>query len=88
MKSSNQNDCKGQIIILFAISLIALVGMVGLAIDSGRAYGVKAKMSAAVDAAAIAAARGLAPIASPMRKLQRLNSIMEISPPTIWARLD
>ena len=59
MKAINRNDCKGQIIILFAISLIALLGMVGLALDSGRAYGVKARLSAAVDAAAIAAARGL-----------------------------
>jgi Flp pilus assembly protein TadG len=51
--------CKGQIAIIVAISLIVLIGMVGLAIDSGRGYGVKAKLSAAVDAAAIAAARGL-----------------------------
>ncbi len=59
MKSINRNYCKGQVIVIFALSLIVLVGMVGLAIDSGRAYGVKAKLSAAVDAAAIAAARGL-----------------------------
>ncbi|MCX7102801.1 MAG: pilus assembly protein TadG-related protein, partial [Methylobacter sp.] len=60
MNNINRNYCKGQIIVLFAISLIVLVGIVGLAIDSGRAYGVKAKLSASVDAAAIAAARGLA----------------------------
>jgi Flp pilus assembly protein TadG len=59
MKSIYRNYCKGQIVILFAISLIALIGIVGLAIDSGRAYGVKAKLSAAVDAASISAARGL-----------------------------
>jgi len=59
MKSTNRNYCKGQVIVIFALSLVVLVGMVGLAIDSGRAYGVKAKLSAAVDAAAIAAARGL-----------------------------
>ncbi len=60
MNNINRNYSKGQIIVLFAISLIVLVGIVGLAIDSGRAYGVKAKLSASVDAAAIAAARGLA----------------------------
>ena len=59
MKSSNRNYCKGQVIIIFALSLVVLVGMVGLAIDSGLAYGVKAKLSAAVDAAAIAGARAL-----------------------------
>ncbi len=57
MKSINKSN--GQIVILFAIYLIALIGMVGLAIDSGLAYGVKAKLSAAVDAAVIAAGRAL-----------------------------
>ena len=51
---------RGQILILVAVSLVVLIGFVGLAIDSGRAYGVKAQLNAAVDAAAIAAARGLA----------------------------
>lgn len=59
MKSYSQYHYKGQIAIIVAITLVVLIGMVGLAIDSGRGYGVKAKLSAAVDAAAIAAARGL-----------------------------
>lgn len=50
----------GQILIMAAFSLIALLGMAGLAIDSGRGYGVKAKLNSAVDAAAIAGARALA----------------------------
>ena len=50
----------GQILILLAISLTVLVGFVGLAIDSGLAYGVKAKLESAVDAATIAGARALA----------------------------
>ena len=37
-----------------------LIGAVGLAVDAGRAYGVKARLNAAVDAASIAAARALA----------------------------
>ena len=60
MKSVYWNYCKGQVVIIFAISLIVLIGMVGLAIDSGRGYAVKAKLSAAVDAASIAAGRALA----------------------------
>jgi Flp pilus assembly protein TadG len=51
---------RGQILILAAVSLIILIGFVGLAIDAGRGYGVKAKLNSAVDAAAIGAARGLA----------------------------
>lgn len=51
---------RGQIIILAAIMLIVLVAIVGLAIDSGRGYGIKAKLNAAVDAGAIAGARALA----------------------------
>ena len=59
MKLHYSHHDKGQIAIIVAITLVVLIGMVGLAVDSGRGYGVKAKLSAAVDAAAIAAARGL-----------------------------
>jgi Flp pilus assembly protein TadG len=59
MKHLYQNYSKGQVVIIVAISLVVLIGMVGLAIDSGRGYGVKAKLNAAVDAASIAAARAL-----------------------------
>ena len=51
---------RGQILIIVGLSLIVLVGIVGLAIDSGRGYAVKAKLNAAVDAASIAAARAVA----------------------------
>lgn len=51
---------RGQILILTGITLIVLIGAVGLAVDTGRAYGVKAKLNSAVDAASIAAARALA----------------------------
>lgn len=59
MKSLYKIYSKGQIVIIVAISLVVLIGMVGLAIDSGRGYGVKAKLNAAVDAASIAGARAL-----------------------------
>ena len=51
---------QGQIVILTGLTLIVLIGALGLAVDAGRAYGVKARLSAAVDAASIAAARALA----------------------------
>lgn len=59
MKPFYPTHCRGSIAIVTAFSLIVLIGMVGLAIDLGRGYGVKAKLNAAVDAAAIAAARAL-----------------------------
>lgn len=58
--SSRKLRQRGQILILTGITLIVLIGAVGLAVDTGRAYGVKARLNAAVDAASIAAARALA----------------------------
>jgi Flp pilus assembly protein TadG len=60
MRMTPRKNEHGQILIMAAFALIALLGMSGLAIDSGRGYGVKAKLNSAVDAAAIAGARALA----------------------------
>ena len=54
------NRQRGQIIVMVGLTMIVLVGIVGLALDSGRGYGVKAKLNAAVDAGSIAAARAIA----------------------------
>jgi Flp pilus assembly protein TadG len=43
--------------VLLALMLVVLLGIAALALDGGMAYGVKAKMNAAADAAAIAALR-------------------------------
>lgn len=59
MHSNCRSRCRGQFLILVAVALVVLIGFVGLAIDSGRGYGVKAKLNAAVDAAAVAGARAL-----------------------------
>jgi Flp pilus assembly protein TadG len=56
---TNTMKQKGQIAIMMAVSIIVLIGVVGLAIDSGLGYIVKAKLNAAVDAAAIAGGRAL-----------------------------
>jgi len=60
MKIFNPTDCKGQVLVIVIISIITLVILVGLAIDSGRAYSVRAKLNGALDAAGIAAARAVA----------------------------
>lgn len=54
-KKKNQ----GIIAILMTIALPVLLLIVGLAIDSAMAFGVKAKLSGAVDAASLAAARSV-----------------------------
>lgn len=58
--SSGRKRQRGQVLILVGLTLVVLIGAVGLAVDLGRAYGVKARLNAAVDAAAIGAARALA----------------------------
>jgi Flp pilus assembly protein TadG len=60
MKIFKPTDCKGQVMVTVGIVLVVLVTLTGLAIDSGRAYSVKAKLNAALDAAGIAAARAIA----------------------------
>jgi len=51
-------DRRGNASIIFCFCAIGLVGGVGLAIDSSVAYNVRAKLASAVDAAALAGARG------------------------------
>ena len=50
---------RGAIAIMVAISMMVLLGVVGLAIDAGLAYLVKARLNAAVDSAALAGARAV-----------------------------
>jgi len=60
MKIFKSTNCKGQVMVTVVIVLVVLVILTGLAIDSGRAYSVKAKLNAALDASGIAAARAIA----------------------------
>ncbi|RKE25929.1 Flp pilus assembly protein TadG [Paraburkholderia sp. BL23I1N1] len=46
---------RGAVSIIVAASIVLLIGVVGIAVDSGLGYMVKAKLDAAADAAAIAA---------------------------------
>ncbi len=54
MKTTGKQE--GQVLVFVALAIIVLLGITGLAIDGGIAYGVRAKLSSAVDAAALAAA--------------------------------
>ncbi len=55
---------KGFVLVLTAVGMVTLIGMIGLAIDSGMAYGVRAKLNTALDAAGVAAARAVSQGAS------------------------
>ena len=59
MNTQNPNRQRGAALIQVAVALVVLIAFVGLAIDAGRAYLVKTKLSAAVDGAAIAAGQAV-----------------------------
>ncbi len=50
---------RGQIVVLFALSLVAIIGMVGLVLDSGGAFAQRRTEQNAADLAALAAANDL-----------------------------
>jgi Flp pilus assembly protein TadG len=50
---------RGQILVLFALSLVAIIGMVGLVLDSGGAFAQRRSQQNAADVAALAAANDL-----------------------------
>jgi Flp pilus assembly protein TadG len=58
-KSSDLSGQKGFVLVYMAATLTGLLLFTGLAVDSGRAYVVKAQLTKAVDGAALAGARSL-----------------------------
>lgn len=50
---------EGQVLILFALGLIAFVGLVGMSVDVGRLVWARTHIQGAVDAAALAAAQSM-----------------------------
>jgi Flp pilus assembly protein TadG len=59
MRTSSRQRQQGAVSIVVALSLIALLGVIGLALDSALGYIVKAKLDAAADGAAIAAGQAV-----------------------------
>ena len=53
------SDERGTIAVIFALCTFVLVMVTGLAIDVGRTYQANSKIGAAIDAAALASAKGL-----------------------------
>ncbi len=58
-KSSRLQRSGGMALIVTAVSLVFLIPMVGMAIDGGMAFVVRARLGGALDSAALAASRGL-----------------------------
>jgi len=52
-------NLKGQVLVIVALLMLGLVALAALALDLGMAYGVKAKLNAAVDTASYEAAKAL-----------------------------
>jgi len=71
----------GQIIVIVAISMVVLLALIGLALDIGIAYGVKAKLNAAVDAAAIAACKAKSSGASDADSSSAANNLFHANFP-------
>lgn len=58
-KKINRKNQKGMTLIMGTISLLLIIPMIGLAVDVGFLYAIKSRMQAAVDGAALSAARAL-----------------------------
>lgn len=59
MRATRTRGQRGQITIIAGLLMIGLAGVVGLGVDAGMAYITKARLNAAVDSAAVAAARAV-----------------------------
>lgn len=59
MRERSSEKRRGIAIVMLAVSLVLILFMVGLAVDASYLYTVRAKLSMACDAAALAAARSL-----------------------------
>ena len=71
---------RGTAFVYIGIAMFALVGFTGLAVDLGRGYVIKANLSKAVDAAALAAARGIGEGQSAARAMA--NNIFNVNFPS------
>ncbi len=58
-KNANRKNQKGWTLIVGTVSMLLIIPMMGLAVDVGFLYAIRSRMQAAVDGAALAAARAL-----------------------------
>ena len=70
---------RGQVLVIFAIALLALIFFVGLAVDAGAVYVTYGQLKRAVDSAAVAAANDFKRGAEGMTMAQRVALMIEAS---------
>lgn len=58
---SNRCQQRGAVVLVFALTLLVLIGFAGMAIDLGRFFVIKSELQNAMDACALAAASQLSP---------------------------
>ncbi len=79
---------RGAIAIYFGLSAIVFIGVAGLAVDAARGYLVKARLSEAIDAAALAGGKAVQASGTgttPRRRPMRWPSSTRTSPMAPWA---
>ncbi len=83
MREIKRSRSGGQIAILTGLVLLVLVGVTGLALDSGLGYMLRARLNSALDAAAIAAARSV--VVSEAAAVKSANDFFAANYPTdLW----
>ncbi|WEF32002.1 vWA domain-containing protein [Pseudoduganella chitinolytica] len=68
---------RGAVAIMVAVALLLLLSVVGLVLDGGLAYMVKARLNAAVDSAALAGARAVTSGNTPEQQIASANEAIE-----------
>src|SRR5882724_13067299 len=66
---------RGSIAIYFGFSAIVFIGVAGLAVDAARGYLIKARLSEAIDAAALAGGKALQTANDPLNNKVRSDAL-------------
>ncbi|MFQ5912447.1 MAG: pilus assembly protein TadG-related protein, partial [Nitrospinota bacterium] len=69
---------KGQAIVLYAVSLVGLLGMGGVGVDLGYLYAGQAALQAAVDAGVLGGASGLPDIATAQARAIQMGAANKV----------
>ncbi len=82
-----RRDQRGNVALMFGLSLIPMMGVVGVAIDYSRASNARQSLSAAIDAAALMAARDAQKLSDAEVKTRVAGWIRDNLPPDVKADL-
>ena len=77
-------DDRGNVMVLFAFSIVALLAAIGLAVDGSRGFTVRAELRAALDAAGLAVARDFSILTSDPA-YQTSSGDVDVNSLEVWA---